>query len=81
METGLKNRVALLGASSQGIGHAAAEKFAAEGARLAMCGRNETRLANAAEQLRGRYGVEDVERAIVTLELEVHLESPRFQIE
>jgi len=58
METGLKNKVALLVASSQGIARAAAEKFAAEGARLAMCARNETRLAKAAEELRGRYGVE-----------------------
>jgi len=48
METGLKNKVALLVASSQGIARAAAEKFAAEGARLAMCARNETRLAKAA---------------------------------
>src|SRR5215472_11185146 len=58
METGLKNKVALLVASSEGIAHAAAEKFAAEGARLAMCSRNETKLGKAAEELRARYKVE-----------------------
>ena len=58
METGLKNKVALLVASSEGIARAAAEKFAAEGARLAMCARNETKLNKAAEELRTRYNAE-----------------------
>src|SRR5207247_11048056 len=40
METGLKNRVAIVAASSQGIGRATAEAFAAEGCRVAMCARN-----------------------------------------
>ena len=40
METGLKNRVAIVAASSQGIGRATAEAFAAEGCRIAMCSRN-----------------------------------------
>ena len=58
METGLKNKVALLAASSEGIARAAAEKFAAEGARLAMCSRSETKLGKAADELRARYKVE-----------------------
>ena len=58
METGLKNKVALLVASSEGIARAAAEKFAAEGARLAMCSRNESKLNKAAEELRTRHKVE-----------------------
>jgi len=58
METGLKNKVALLVASSEGIARAAADKFAAEGARLAMCARNETKLQRAAEELRSRYAVD-----------------------
>jgi 3-oxoacyl-[acyl-carrier protein] reductase len=58
METGLKNKVALLVASSEGIARAAAEKFAAEGARLAICARNETKLIKASEELRMRYGVD-----------------------
>lgn len=37
METGLKNRAVIVAASSQGMGRATAEAFAAEGARVAMC--------------------------------------------
>lgn len=58
METGLKNKIALLVASSEGIARAAAEKLAAEGAHLAMCARNETKLLKAADELRARYHVE-----------------------
>src|SRR5690349_10006282 len=58
METGLKNRVALLAASSEGIARAAAEKFAAEGVRLAMCSRNEAKLQTAVEELRTHHGGE-----------------------
>jgi 3-oxoacyl-[acyl-carrier protein] reductase len=58
METGLKSKVALLTGSSDGIARAAAEGFAAEGARLAMCARNETKLRKAADDLRARYNAE-----------------------
>jgi len=58
METGLKNKVALLTGSSDGIARAAAEAFAAEGARLAMCARNETKLRKAADALQTRHHVE-----------------------
>lgn len=58
METRLKHKVALLTGSSDGIARAAAEGFAAEGARLAMCARNETKLRKAADDLRSRYKVE-----------------------
>ena len=58
MESGLKNKVALLTASSEGIARAAAEAFAAEGARLAMCARNEMKLRKAADQLKTRHNVE-----------------------
>jgi len=50
METGLKNRVAIVAASSQGIGRATAEAFAAEGCRVAMCARNKESLTAAAEK-------------------------------
>ena len=43
MDLGLKNRVALVAASSQGLGLATAEAFAAEGCRVAMCARNRKR--------------------------------------
>lgn len=58
MDLGLKNRVALVAASSQGIGLATAEAFAAEGCRVAMCARNNERLQAAAENIRSRFGVE-----------------------
>lgn len=64
MDSGLKNKVALLTASSEGIARAAAEALAAEGARLAMCARNESKLRNAADQLQTRYGIEVLAEAV-----------------
>ena len=58
METGLKDRVAIIAASSQGIGRATAEAFAAEGCRVAMCARNKETLAAAAQQIRARHNAE-----------------------
>jgi 3-oxoacyl-[acyl-carrier protein] reductase len=58
METGLKNRVAIVAASSQGLGRATAEAFAAEGCRLAICARNREALTAVAENIRTRYKTE-----------------------
>jgi 3-oxoacyl-[acyl-carrier protein] reductase len=58
VETGLKNRVAIVAASSQGIGRATAEAFAAEGCRIAMCARNQESLNAAAEKIRRQYQAE-----------------------
>jgi 3-oxoacyl-[acyl-carrier protein] reductase len=55
METGLKGRVAIVAASSQGIGRATAEAFAAEGCKVAMCARNAEALEAAAAQIRNKY--------------------------
>src|SRR3977135_1990855 len=55
METGLKSRVAIVAASSQGIGRATAETFAAEGCKVAMCARNAPALAEAAEKIKKQY--------------------------
>src|ERR1700740_290701 len=55
MGPGIKGRVALVAASSQGIGLATAEAFAAEGCRVAMCARNQKTLEEAAEQIRKQY--------------------------
>ena len=61
---GLKNRVALVAASSQGLGLATAEAFAAEGCRVAMCARNRQTLQAAADKIRKQYGVEVFAEAI-----------------
>jgi 3-oxoacyl-[acyl-carrier protein] reductase len=58
METGLKDRVAIVAASSQGIGRATAEAVAAEGCRVAMCARNKETLNAAAEKIRSQYQTE-----------------------
>lgn len=58
MNLGLKDRVALVAASSQGIGRATAEAFAAEGCRVAMCARNWQTLQTTAEAIRKQSGVE-----------------------
>jgi len=58
MDLGIKGRVALVAASSQGIGLATAEAFAAEGCRVAMCARNDRTLQAAAEKIRGQHAAE-----------------------
>jgi 3-oxoacyl-[acyl-carrier protein] reductase len=63
MDLGLKNRVALVAASSQGIGRATAEAFAAEGCRVAMCARNPQTLQAAAEKIRKQYNAEVLAQA------------------
>ncbi|HZB88345.1 MAG TPA: SDR family oxidoreductase [Terracidiphilus sp.] len=57
MDTGLKNRVAIVAASSQGIGRATALALAAEGADLALCARNGDALEQVAEEARRVHGV------------------------
>jgi 3-oxoacyl-[acyl-carrier protein] reductase len=64
MDTGLKNRVAIVAASSQGIGRATAEAFAAEGCRVAICARNAQSLQTVAEHLQKQYGVEVFPQAL-----------------
>jgi len=64
MDTGLKGRVAIVAASSQGIGLATAEAFAAEGCRVAMCARNLETLLSAAEKIRKHHNAEVLAEAI-----------------
>lgn len=64
MNLGLNNRVALVAASSQGIGRATAEAFAAEGCRVAMCARNPERLQAAVDGIRKQFGVEVLTEAL-----------------
>src|ERR1700757_811350 len=58
METGLKNRVAIVAASSQGIGKATALTFAAEGAHVALCARQQGPLEAVASEAAERFGVQ-----------------------
>ncbi len=51
MDTGLQGRIAIVAASSQGLGRATAEALAAEGAHLALCARNATVLSDAAHRI------------------------------
>lgn len=58
MDLGLRDRVAIVAASSQGIGRATADAFAAEGCRVAMCARSEQRLQAAAGEIRQQHAAE-----------------------
>ena len=58
MDLGLKGRGVIVAASSEGIGRAAAEAFAREGAQVAMCARTEKTLLEAAQQIRSETGAE-----------------------
>jgi 3-oxoacyl-[acyl-carrier protein] reductase len=58
MDLGLRNRVALVAASSQGLGLATAEAFAAEGCRVAMCARSPQTLEAAADKIRKQHNAE-----------------------
>jgi 3-oxoacyl-[acyl-carrier protein] reductase len=64
MDLGLKDRVALVAASSQGIGRATAEAFAAEGCRVAMCARNPQTLQAAADDIRKQHEVDVFAQAL-----------------
>ena len=53
MDLGLHDKVAVVTGGSSGIGLATARVFLAEGAAVAICGRDETRLAAAKSSLQG----------------------------
>lgn len=58
MDLGLRNRVAIVTGSSQGIGKAIAHGLAEEGAKVAICARREERLREAAEEITSSTGTE-----------------------
>jgi 3-oxoacyl-[acyl-carrier protein] reductase len=64
MDLGLKDRVAIVAASSQGLGKAVAMGLAKEGARLALCARTESTLTAAAEEIRHTTGARVMTRAL-----------------
>ncbi len=57
MDLGLKGRVALVAASSKGLGKAVAEELAAEGASLVLCARGEAALLATADAITKGYDV------------------------
>ncbi|MGH9479008.1 MAG: SDR family oxidoreductase [Terriglobales bacterium] len=61
---GLEGRVAIVAASSTGLGRAVAEGLAAEGAALALCSRNLERIDATAAALHQRFGVRTWARAL-----------------
>src|SRR5262249_38441484 len=75
MDLGLNDRVAIVAASSQGLGKAVALGLAREGANVALCARTESTLRATAEQIAGETGVKVVAG---TLDVTNHEEVRRF---
>lgn len=78
MDLGLKDRVAIVAASSQGLGKAVALGLAREGTRLALCARTESTLRQAAEEIHSETGVEVLARAV---DVTAHEQVKRFVAE
>ena len=63
MDLGLKDRVAIVAASSQGLGKGVALALAREGAKLAICARSKGAIQKAADEIRGATGADVLARA------------------
>jgi 3-oxoacyl-[acyl-carrier protein] reductase len=64
MDLGIKGRVAMVAASSQGLGKAVALGLAREGVKLALCARTEHTLNAAAGEIRGATGIDVIARSV-----------------
>ncbi len=60
MDLGLKNKVAIVAAASQGLGRAAAVALAEEGAQLVICSRREKEITEAAKEISSQTGVQAI---------------------
>jgi 3-oxoacyl-[acyl-carrier protein] reductase len=63
MDLGLKDRVAIVAASSQGLGKAVAMGLAQEGAKVALCARGDAALQATATEIRAATGADVLARA------------------
>ena len=58
MDLELKDKVAIVGGASKGLGRACAEALAGEGVKVALCSRSHTELERAAREIREATGVD-----------------------
>ncbi len=58
MDLGLKDKTALVAASSKGLGYGVARALAANGAKVSLCSRSAADIAAAAQTLAADYGIE-----------------------
>ncbi|MEK6565901.1 MAG: SDR family NAD(P)-dependent oxidoreductase, partial [Bacteroidota bacterium] len=56
MDLGLKDKIAVVAAASQGLGKACALALAQEGAKLVICSRRKKEITEAAEEIEGSTG-------------------------
>ena len=56
MDLGIRDKVALVTAASSGLGKAAALQLARDGAKVAICARNEDKLFKAKDAIMGETG-------------------------
>src|ERR1700729_966527 len=74
MDLGLRDRVAIVAASSKGLGKAVALGLAAEGAKLAICARGEEELERTANEIGNSLRTDVLAQTIdVTVEAEVRM--------
>ena len=59
MDLGLKDRVAIIGGGSKGLGRACADSLAQEGANLVICSRNAGELERVAGEISAATGIDD----------------------
>src|SRR5262245_66479186 len=62
MDLGLRGKVALVAAASKGLGRAVAEELAAEGAKLAICSRDEEAIEAVGREIAKSSGAEVLAR-------------------
>ncbi|PYN96618.1 MAG: hypothetical protein DMD91_20815 [Candidatus Rokuibacteriota bacterium] len=58
MDLELKDKVAVVGGASKGLGRACAEVLAQEGMKVALCSRSQPDLDKAAKEIRGAFGAD-----------------------